>query len=614
MKNAFIEWQNNQPYSSEYQDIYFSVESGIEETRHVFLVQNQLESRWKKLSEGEVFVIGETGFGTGLNFLCAWQLWNQIASEASRLHYVSTELYPLTPADLSRALSLWPELHNFAENLIGQYADLSPGWHRLSFEQGRVTLTLLIGDAAETLPQLQASVNAWFLDGFAPSRNPEMWQPKLLETIAACSAHEATFSTFTSAGEVRRTLEAVGFKVEKVAGYGKKRDMLRGQIHKTSSHVSPILNRKEATIIGAGLAGCATAYSLSVRGWKVTLIDRHPKIANEASGNSQGILYARLSPRMSPLSEFALLSYQHALRTIKQLLPEGDDTWRRCGLFQFAFNEAESFRLKGVGALGLPESLLVEVSAQSANEMTGLTDLLSGVYFPEGAWVYPMALCQALLAQEAITLKTGIEITTLEGQSDGWRLMSGDDIVGVAPVVIVAGAVHTQRFSQFKHLPLRSIRGQVSHVPATARSRQLEKVLCTEGYVAPQRHGYHTLGATYGNFEETTELRPEDHAENLAMLTQLSPSLSKAMQAENLNLDTLGGRASCRCNVADYLPIVGSVSDDLSMLWVNTGHGSRGLITSLISAELLASALNCEPLPLPTYLADAMSPSRFNGA
>jgi tRNA 5-methylaminomethyl-2-thiouridine biosynthesis bifunctional protein len=198
-----LEWHDGQPWSVHYGDVYFARESGIAETRYVFLEQNRLRERWQNLAD-KVFTIAETGFGTGLNFLCAWHLWKEVAPQTARLHFVSTEKFPLSHADLKRALALWPELAVLSTALLEQYRRIAPGWQQLSFDDGHVTLTLLVGDARETLPQLRANVNAWFLDGFAPVKNPEMWQHELLKEIARLSAPGCTISTFTSAGTVRR--------------------------------------------------------------------------------------------------------------------------------------------------------------------------------------------------------------------------------------------------------------------------------------------------------------------------------------------------------------------------------------------------------------------------
>lgn len=608
-----LDWQDGLPFSPQYGDIYFSRESGIAETCHVFLDQNRLTERWQTLKADACFVIGETGFGTGLNFLCAWRLWEELAPDTARLHFISTELHPIALDDLRRALDLWPELADLSAQLLAQYGATAPGWHRLVFAQGRVVLTLLIGDARTTLPRLDARVNAWFLDGFAPARNPQMWDDEIFQAMARCSAPNATFATFTSAGIVRRGLEVAGFHVEKVPGHGKKREMLRGELNK-GGHPAAAIPARQAIVIGGGLAGCASAYALALHGWQVTLIERHAGVAAEASGNHQGILYARLMPKMSPLSELTLTGYQHAMRMLGQLMPQGDDTWRQCGLLQLAFDEREAARLQGIAELGLPTALLHQVSRNEASALAGVELPFGGLMFPGSGWVSPPALCRALVEQTGITLLARQEVSAIVQGHAGWEAHGETGLIASAPVIVVACANHSRRFAQTAHLPLRSIRGQVTHLPATPQSRAVATVLCTEGYAAPARHGMHTIGATYGNLEETLELRAADHQENLDMLSRLSPELYAALGAESLDVNNLDGRAACRCNVVDYLPLVGAVSPDMPGLYINTGHGSRGLITAMLAGEALATTLTGEPAPLPVELMQAMSPSRFLSA
>jgi len=227
---ASLDWQDGQPLSRRFGDVYFSRASGLDEARHVFLEQNDLPARFTALAGLDSFVVGETGFGTGLNFLAAWQCFCQNAPTCGQLHFLSVEKYPLTPGDLVKALALWPELTRYSQALLQQYGHLTAGAHRFVFDAGRVTLTLLVGDVLDCFPQWEAQVDAWFLDGFAPSKNPEMWQPELFRQMARLSAPNATFATFTSAGAVRRGLTDAGFHVEKVPGHGHKREMSCGHL------------------------------------------------------------------------------------------------------------------------------------------------------------------------------------------------------------------------------------------------------------------------------------------------------------------------------------------------------------------------------------------------
>ncbi len=237
---AEINWKNGQPFSSVFSDVYFSTDNGLAETEYVFIEGNALTTRWQTLQQQPQFTIVETGFGTGLNFLCAAKLWLKLAPTHAKLHFISVEKHPLTTEQLQQALQLWPQLNEFYEPLIAQYPTLTTLQPSIQLFNQQITLTLLIGDATEEISQIGQPVDAWFLDGFAPSQNPEMWQPKLFSQMARLSNAGTTFATFTSAGEVRRGLIAAGFKVFKRSGFGKKREMLQGiwpnMVDESSSH------------------------------------------------------------------------------------------------------------------------------------------------------------------------------------------------------------------------------------------------------------------------------------------------------------------------------------------------------------------------------------------
>lgn len=232
MQNPIIEWRSldqqgqPQPYSTIFQDVYYSSDNGLLETDYVFLQGNQLRQRWQQLADNR-FTIIETGFGTGLNFLCAAQLWLQISPPNATLHFISAEKYPPNLQEMTKALQIWPELNYLSESFLLEYAKLT---HKnIQLLSGRVQLTVLIGDATDCLNNLTTLADAWFLDGFSPAKNPEMWQPALFAQMARLSKPNTTFATFTSAGAVKRGLQAAGFKVNKQAGFGKKREMLTGQ-------------------------------------------------------------------------------------------------------------------------------------------------------------------------------------------------------------------------------------------------------------------------------------------------------------------------------------------------------------------------------------------------
>lgn len=344
IQHAQLHWDDQgQPLSSAYDDVYFSRESGLEETRYVFLQHNRLVERFTALREHDCMVVGETGFGTGLNFLCCWQLFERQAPSDARLHFISAERFPLQPTDLQQALALWPELEDYSRELLHAYQVIQPGMQTLLLAGGRVPLTLLVGEACEQLAQLDGQVDAWFLDGFAPAKNPDMWTETLFSQLARLSAPGATLATFTSAGFVRRGLQAAGFAMQRTPGFGRKREMLCGQLENAplAEWQAPWFARpsrrlsakKHAIVVGAGLAGCATARSLANRGWQVTVLEREARIAGQASGNAQGMLYLKLSAAHTPLSQLVLAGFGFSRRLLQQW--PNSDHWQACGLLQW---------------------------------------------------------------------------------------------------------------------------------------------------------------------------------------------------------------------------------------------------------------------------------------
>ncbi|MCO7517795.1 bifunctional tRNA (5-methylaminomethyl-2-thiouridine)(34)-methyltransferase MnmD/FAD-dependent 5-carboxymethylaminomethyl-2-thiouridine(34) oxidoreductase MnmC [Pseudomonas guariconensis] len=645
-QHAQIDWDDQgRPHSRQYDDVYFSKNEGVAETEHVFLEQNHLRQRFAELAPGACLVIGETGFGTGMNFFCAWQLFAEQAPDEARLHFVSVEKYPLSHDDLARAVQLWPELAPYWQPLLAQYVAIHPGFQQFSFADGRVTLTLLVGDALEQLPQLDAQVDAWFLDGFAPAKNPDMWTPELFAQLARLSHPGTTLGTFTTTGWVRRGLIAAGFAMHKVPGIGKKWEIMRGDFQgwpaeqPVPSRPAPWYARprprpgaRQALVIGAGLAGSASAASLAARGWQVSVLERHDAPAREASGNPQGVLYLKLSAHGTALSQMILAGFGYTRRWL-QRLRRGQD-WDACGVLQLAFDAPEAQRQAKL-AQAFDCSLLQPLDQAQAETLAGVALPAGGLFYPEGGWVHPPALCQAQLQPPRIRVLAHHEVIELRKADGLWQAWDGERLLASAPLVVLAGAADVRRFAPCAGLPLKRIRGQVTRLPSTEASRALRTVVCAEGYVAPPREGEHTLGASFDFHSDDLAPTVAEHQGNLALLEAISTDLAQRLHTDELDPEHLEGRAAFRCTSPDYLPIVGPLADAqafaeayavlakdarqvpdttcpwLEGLYVNSGHGSRGLITAPLSGELIAAWASGEPLPVPRAVAEACHPNRF---
>jgi tRNA 5-methylaminomethyl-2-thiouridine biosynthesis bifunctional protein len=665
LQQATISWDaKGQPRATDFDDLYFSSASGLAETRYVFLHNNGLPQRWATFKR-PFFTIGETGFGTGLNFLAVANHWLNHNSSGT-LHFVSAEKYPLSRSDLQQALSLWPALSELASALIEQYPPPIPGIHRLYLANNRIVLTLLYGDANTMFASLSGSdhplfsslnnpvVNAWFLDGFAPAKNPQMWTDDLFQTLANLSGPGTTFSTFTAAGSVRRGLQAAGFEVQKVPGFGQKLHMLCGYM---ADPITPEVSETDwqpasrnakfqppwylpprlsppasALVIGGGIAGCATARSLADRGISVTLIEQHPQLASEGSGNPQAILYPKLSSQRSSLSRFGLMALLHATRYHRDFLRE-EATGSPCGVLVLP-NNSRDLPLFEELARQYPAELVTLVTGSPLDDTAGIPlGIGAGLFFPQLGWIKPVAVCRALTDHPLIHHQTAA-ITTLHHEQHQWQAYDRHGTLSAtAPVAVIASGTGSAAFIQTAHLPLKPIRGQISCLPATADSKQLKTVICGEGYLAPASDGIHTLGATYNISETSTTVRAQDHRDNLAQLQKTAPEVAALFGPVDANL--LDGRAAFRCTTPDYLPIAGPAPIaeryrlDYALLrknarahipvagacwpglYLNCGHGSRGMSYAPLCAELLASQICGEMPPLERDLRQAIHPGRF---
>lgn len=687
LRPADLEWQGDTPRASDYQDIYFLPEQGLAESEYVFLHHNQLAERWQQLpanSPSKVFTIAETGFGTGLNFLASWRLWEQAAPSDWQLHYLSTEKHPLTPEDLARALSALPELAPWVQPLLANYPLLITGQHLLKFQHGRINLHLLLGDSGDGLEQLRASdhpafassgpkVDAWFLDGFAPSRNPAMWNDSLYQLIRELSKTGTTLATFTAASEVRRGLERQGFELSRPKGFGSKRNMLCGTLGAATTMPSPhddqrkprrvtapwyinsYINSytdnkqqpagKHVAIIGAGLAGLSSAHAMAQRGWQVTVVERAAQLAQGASGNPQGMLYTKLSAEAGALNQFALASYLYALRHYKSLIDAESNPQiiRFCGVLQLAIGAKNRKIMPAIQQVfGGMDKLVQFVDAHQASALAGIKLDHEGWFYPEAGWASPAAICQAYSQHANIEMRYHSDVLSIQRiktatHNHAWRLSGGSEVGSEgqtlleADVLIIANSRDAQNFEQSRSLPLQTIRGQVSELPDTSAG-QLQTVLCHEGYVTPPIDGHLSLGATFDKNDSDTTLRPLDHQRNIDSLLGAVPSLAPADPAL---WQRATGRAALRCASPDYLPLVGPLAQREALierfallgkdarqaidkpgcyypgLYTNLAHGSRGLTSTPLCSELLAAIICAEPLPLPRQLVTALNPARF---
>jgi tRNA 5-methylaminomethyl-2-thiouridine biosynthesis bifunctional protein len=582
------------PFSPLYGDIYHSSHGGLDQARHVFLAGNDLPARWIARSR---FVIFETGFGLGLNFLATWQAWRQHQSAAGqRLHYVAVEKHPFRLNDLQQLHQRWPELAALASDLHAQWPLPLPGLHRLEF--GDVILTLCFGDAAELLPQLALTADAIYLDGFAPNRNPELWTAEIAAQLARIAAPGATLATWSVAGDVRRRLASADFQLERRPGFGGKRDMLVGRREGPPKSASTRSSRRIA-VIGAGIAGASIAHALSGRGHMVTVIDAASGPAAGASGNHAGVFRPLPSlddGKLARLLRAGFLLGRQRFAALREI---------RCGwtgVLHIARDDKHGDIQRRIASdHALPAEFCRYVTRNEATDLAGWPVALGGWWFPQAGWINPPSLCRRLL--HGIDCRFDVAISRLEPTQGLWRIHGKEIVIEADELVLANGIGAAALLPEFK-LPLRPGRGQVSLVPEAA-TPPLNIVATRLGYVTPAVDGIRCAGATTQTDDIDPEPRLADHVENLFRLDMLLPGFAKGLRP-----DELQGRVSFRPLSPDRLPLVGPLGAG-DGLWIINGFGARGLVFASICAELLASQIDGDPLPLEIDLVRALDPGRL---
>ncbi len=566
-----------------------------------------------------------------------------LSGNGSRLHFISVEKYPLTQADLRKALAAWPELSHLSQDLIDQWPLPVSGCHRLLFADGRIRLDLWFGDIKEMLPQVPhpatGLVDAWYLDGFSPAKNPEMWTQDLFDDLARLARPDATLSTFTCAGFVRRGLIAAGFAMKKVKGHGSKREMLagvrEGKVPQQSIapwYARPAGREGEVLIIGGGIASAMTALSLVERGRHVTLLCEDGEPASGASGNRQGALYPLLNGEHDALSRFYSLAFGFARNRLLALAKHHPVAFSLCGVTQLGYDDKSAAKLAKMSQGPFPPELMHPLSAAEVGQVVGLPCDADGVSYPLGGWLCPADLTRAAIreaqASGRLEVLFNAAVTRIAEEADGWRVESRDGRQWHAPNLVVAAGHQLPALLPFAELPLYPVRGQVSHVPTTAGLSQLKTVLCYDGYLTPAHNGAHCIGASYGRNQTDLAYRTDEQEQNRARLQACVPQ-----QRWPAEVDVSGAQAriGVRCASRDHLPVAGPVArlaaladhdvnapaDQQSALPLHAGLyvlgalGSRGLCSAPLCGELVASEICGDPLPLASDLLEAIHPARY---
>jgi len=662
---ANITWQtddsgNRVPISGEFGDVYFSHADGLAESRYVFIEGNQLAERLANLRANQCFTIAELGFGTGLNLLAVWQLWQQLRSThtnlaTARLQFITTEKHPILLEDLRQILGLWsvraPELAQNIERFLSIYPSLIEGCHRLHFEEDNLTVDIWLGEAQTSLAKLATDirdtetdshnpqVDAWFLDGFAPSCNESLWAATIFAQLQRLSTVGTTAATYSCAGVVKRGLQEHGFTIKKVKGFGRKREMLTARVSedlpasptqdKTSQNSTFSLDNNHYLVIGAGVAGLMMAWSLANRGIEVTLLDKVAPLAG-ASGNPRALLAPKMTPLHHVDEHLHTIGYLYSSRLYHQL----NEQAKKQGFTPIieptaALDLLLKANIDSRQIADYPDDLATTLPASEAKVLSGLTaqDLTENLYLPQSGLVNPQALKDFILSHPLISFQT-LAVTKIDEQKD-YISVSGHDnkeqsankITLQADNVVICAAFESHYLDE-RIFDCRKIRGQLSwFTPTPKQLASLPKLpLKYGGYCSlfTPKAGDSTLnpvlehqpqfllGASFVRNDIDTSIRIDEHEVSRDKLIKAIPELEPIIPSDTQSWQA---RAGVRTQTPDYHPIVGQPAGS-KRIWVMSAMGAKGYAFAPLCAQALADIMLGAFAPLSSEMLSKLSPNR----
>lgn len=595
---ADLDWQQidgiDIPRSKQFGDVYFSKDNGLLETRHVFLAGNDLSERLAQIPAYGYFCVGETGFGTGLNILALLQLWQQVKPDhPCHLHAISVEKFPLSKTDLIRALAAWPELSELSAQFIAQYPLAIAGCHRLSFPALNFSLDLWLGDAAEVFASMAktSTVNAWFLDGFSPSCNPDIWQTDVMHHVVRLSDYGSTFASFSVAGVVKTGLQQHGITISRPRGFKHKKQMLKAIWSAPDQALTQSQpQQRQIAIIGAGIAGLSCAWALAEQGHQVCIYEQIAPLCG-ASGNPLALLNPKLCAIEDADQHLMTLAWQHALRHYRQF-----SAFRDIAVSQIALKQPEALLSL---AQQYPEGVLHSHTAHPFNHSLSSLELL------QAGVVVPQQLRDQILAHPHIRLKIA-KISAVRQQNLHVALYQDESIIATVDQVVVCCARASAQL--FAHYPLlKPIRGQVSWLDNHAQPLPLAHAYSYAGYCMQLDAQQLILGASFLPNREDTEVLLADHQHNLDLIRHVFPAYAQTLPP----IETWQGRASVRAQSLDYFPLLGKV-DAESEIYTFAGLGSKGFLFAPLCSQILVAMMLKQACPVPDALMQKLSPQRFS--
>ena len=582
--------KNNTLFSEEFDDLYSSAKGAVAECNHVFIKGNNLKERFENLGENSKFYIGEIGFGIGINFLTTCKSWLDHTKQNQVLEFYSFDKYLFRLSDFKTLNVSCPDLKEYISELERNYPRNIQGAQKISLFGGRIILNLIIGEIDNTQEyiKLMDKVDAWYFDGFSPSKNPDLWSIKLFKCIHKSCHENTTFSTYTSSGLVKNNLTESGFNHSRAMGFSDKRHMLKGTV---DTQLKKNTSNTKVAVIGSGIAGCVLSYTLAKKGIEVDLYEKSDSICSGASSHELLVTYPRLSAHDTAFGSFTLHSYIFATNFYKQLKT---DAWKKTGVIILNHDEATEKRQSSLLEKRADGEIYRYIDPDEASEISGIDIKLNGLIYEDAGYILPEEMCKFLIESPKINIFTSSHIKSIKKNREFFNLNIGEKKFEYQNVCVCAGS-ETANIVDIDGISIK--RGQVTHIESLDNVSRIKLPICAKGYISPRVNNIHLVGSSYSDSEDT-DLSEEEHLYNLNNL--------KLVIDEEMNVIT--GQTGHRAVSKDHMPVVGMKDG----IYINTCHGSRASVTAPISAEIIASMIVDEAPPLMGRELESLSPERFN--
>ena len=591
MEEAELDWISGDPFSKTYQDFYFSKNKAISECNFIYLEGNQLLKRWSNLERDYVFNIGELGFGTGINFLVTLQKWKGIKTPTNWLNYFSIEKNPIPFEDLLKVYKKYKDVYKISIPLIDKFPINCRGFHRIDFPKERASLTLAYGEVNECLKNIKVkdlSFDAWFLDGFSPQKNPEIWNDEVFNLIADLSCEGSSFSTFSSAKIVKDNLKKNNFSFSKPKGFSNKRHMLKGKYISYKKINKSTLN-KRIGIIGAGISGCSLANLLSTKGYRVSLFEKEEDLNSKSLFNTSLVLYPRLSVGNDAYAEYCLQSYLFSTKFFEEI---GKPFWNKTGVLLLDFNQQTKKRFKTLISLRKDSRIFRKVTASEASKLSGIKLKKGGLFFPDAGWLDLKGVCSFMLEDPNVNLVLNNRINSIKKEKREYEVTSNNSKYRFDHICLCT-SFETDQLLAVKGLSKK--RGQTSVVENKILD-DLKIPICANGYLSPSLKNTNVIGSTYSKVKNKN-LSIKEHEENVKKIKDITTS----------KLNIVSGHVGFRATTKDHLPLVGNANG----IFLNIGHGSRGSTSAPFSSQFISDLISKSPPIFSSKLRKAVNPERF---